>query len=41
MVKMLNKMDKLFDIQWEILKYFKVEYIIYVLRKKLYVKRWR
>ena len=41
MAKMLNKMDKLFDIQREILKYLKAEHTIHALRKKPHVKRWR
>ncbi|XP_022781681.1 proteoglycan 4-like isoform X1 [Stylophora pistillata] len=41
MAKMLNKMDKLFTIQREILKYLKAEHTINTLRKKPHAKRWR
>lgn len=42
MAKMLDKMDKLFKIQGEILKYLKTEHTIHRLqRKKPFAKRWK
>ena len=41
MAKMLEKMDNLFKIQGDILKYLKAEHRIHRLRKKPFVKRWK
>lgn len=41
MAKMLDKMDKLFKIQADILKYLKTEHSINRLQKKPFAKRWK
>ena len=41
MAKMLEKMDKLFKIQADILKYLKTEHSINRLQKKPFAKRWK
>jgi len=41
MAKMLDKMDKLFKIQADILKYLKTEHSIKRLQKKPFAKRWK